>query len=157
MAAMRQASALGVLYSASVARLIGISGSDLECLDFVSTHQPVTAGALASAIGLTTGAITGVVDRLEKAGLVRRIRPESDRRKVFVITTDAFMENVVPLFEPMHRLQSELIMRSTDRQLRTVASFLLSSLEAARNALAELSSQEMRRPGRKIMRVQSGS
>jgi DNA-binding MarR family transcriptional regulator len=157
MALMREGSALGVLYSATVARMVGISGSDLECLDFVATHQPVAAGALAGAIGFTTGATTGVIDRLEEAGLVRRIRPESDRRKVLVITTDVFVESVIPLFEPMRRLQSELIGRSTEKQLRTVAGFLSSSLEAARNALAELSTREVPRSGEGVNRAQSGS
>ena len=142
MDAMREASALGILYSAAVARMLGISSSDLECLDFVATHQPVTAGALAEATGLTTGAITGVVDRLERAGFVQRVRPDSDRRKVFVSTTDDFLENVVPLFEPMQRLQSAVIGRTPAEHLRTVAMFMARSLDAAREALAELSRKE---------------
>lgn len=141
MFAMREGSALGILYSASVARTLGISTGDLECLDFVATHQPVTAGALAGATGLTTGAITGVIDRLEKAGFVQRIRPDSDRRKVLVNTTKAFLDQVVPLFEPMQRLQRSVIERCTEEQLRQVAAFMALSLEAARDALAELDSR----------------
>ena len=141
MNAMREASALGILYSATVARHLGIGSSDLECLDFVATNQPVTAGALATQTGLTTGAITGVIDRLEKAGLVRRLVSSEDRRKVFVGTTDAFRKKVVPLFEPMQRLQSAVISKHSREQLELVASFMSSSLDAARNAVTELSSK----------------
>jgi DNA-binding MarR family transcriptional regulator len=140
--AMREASALGILYSATVARHLGISSSDLECLDFVASNQPVTAGALATATGLTTGAITGVIDRLEKAGFVIRLVSEEDRRKVLVGTTDAFRKRVVPLFEPMHRLQTEVISRYSDKQLKLVAKFMASSLEAARAAVVEVSNKK---------------
>ena len=82
--AMRRSSAQGVIFGQTVANVAGISSSDLECLDFLNLEGRVTAGRLAEVTGLTTGAITGVVDRLEKAGLVRRERDESDRRKVFI-------------------------------------------------------------------------
>lgn len=138
MMSMREGSAIGILYSATVARILGISSGDLECLDFVATHQPVTAGALAGTTGLTTGAITGVVDRLEKAGLVRRVRPDSDRRKVLISTTEEFFSRVVPLFEPMQRHQAAAVEAASEGDLAAVAAFMDRSLEAARDALAEL-------------------
>src|SRR5260370_36969272 len=82
--AVRRSSALGVLFGQTVASRVGVSSSDLECLDFLNIEGRVTAGRLAELTGLTTGAITGVVDRMEKAGLVRRERDESDRRKGFI-------------------------------------------------------------------------
>src|SRR6476619_6486247 len=106
--AVRRSSALGVIFGQTVASRVGISSSDLECLDFLQLEGRVTAGRLAEVTGLTTGAITGVVDRLEKAGLVRRLRDESDRRKVFIVTVP---ENVaaigrfyVPMQQAMHKL-----------------------------------------------------
>ena len=91
---MRRSSAQGVLFGQTVANVVGISGSDLECLDFLNLEGRVTAGRLAEVTGLTTGAITGVVDRLEKAGLVRRERDPDDRRKVFIATVP---ENVAKI------------------------------------------------------------
>src|SRR3569832_1067826 len=82
--AMRRSSAQGVLYGQTVANVAGIANSDLECMDILYLEGRVTAGRLAEVTGLTTGAITGVVDRLEKAGLVKRARDEHDRRKVFI-------------------------------------------------------------------------
>src|ERR1700756_1345431 len=70
--AMRRSSAQGVLYGQVVANVAGIANSDLECMDILYLEGRVTAGRLAEVTGLTTGAITGVVDRLEKAGLGRR-------------------------------------------------------------------------------------
>ncbi|WP_454622324.1 MarR family winged helix-turn-helix transcriptional regulator [Bradyrhizobium cenepequi] len=107
---MRRSSAQGVLYGQAVANVAGISGSDLECLDFLILEGRVTAGRLAEVTGLTTGAITGVVDRLEKAGFVHRERDESDRRKVFIVTVPENVARVgryyVPMQEAMHRLWS---------------------------------------------------
>src|ERR1700733_11041636 len=82
-AAMRDVSGLSVLHSQAVAGRLGINSTDLECLDLVE-RGPVAAGALAGATGLTTGAITGVIDRLERAGFVRREADSADRRKVLV-------------------------------------------------------------------------
>src|SRR6476646_4547748 len=83
--AVRRSSAQGVIFGQIVATRAGISSSERECLDFLNLEGRVTAGRLAEVTGLTTGAITGVVDRLEKAGLVRRERDEADRRKVFIV------------------------------------------------------------------------
>jgi DNA-binding MarR family transcriptional regulator len=82
--AVRKSSALGVIFGQTVANKVGMSSSDLECLDFLNIESRVTAGRLAELTGLTTGAITGMVDRLEKAGWVRRERDDNDRRKVFI-------------------------------------------------------------------------
>ncbi len=82
--AARESSALGTLFAETVAHRLGVSHSDLECIDIIALRGRVTAGELARESGLTTGAITGVVDRLEKAGFARRERDPDDRRKVYV-------------------------------------------------------------------------
>jgi DNA-binding MarR family transcriptional regulator len=82
--AMRDASGQGVLYSQAVAERLGINSTDLECLDIIVMRGPVTAGELARATGLTTGAITGVIDRLDRAGFAKREHDAADRRKVLV-------------------------------------------------------------------------
>jgi DNA-binding MarR family transcriptional regulator len=83
--AMRRVSSQGAMFAKTVADRAGISSADMDCIDFVNVEGRMTAGRLAELTGLTTGAITGVVDRLEKAGFVRRERDESDRRKVFIV------------------------------------------------------------------------
>ena len=104
--ALRRSSAQGVIFGQTVANTVGISGSDLECLDFLNLEGRVTAGRLAEVTGLTTGAITGVVDRLEKAGLVRRERDPDDRRKVFIATVPENIAKVGRFYEHMQRAWS---------------------------------------------------
>ena len=80
--AMRRSGAQWSLFSQAVAARVGISASDFECLDLVILEGAVTPGRLAEASGLTTGAITGVIDWLERAGFVRRDPDPTDRRRV---------------------------------------------------------------------------
>src|SRR5258708_13096070 len=100
-AAMRDVSGQGVLYSQAVADRLGINSTDLECLDHIS-RGPLTAGRLAELTGLTTGAITGVIDRLERPGLARRERDADDPRKTLVSMLPAVSERAPPLFQPIH-------------------------------------------------------
>src|SRR5258708_22782388 len=69
------------LFDSVVSERAGINRTDWRCLDILGTRGPMTAGQLAAAVRLTTGAVTGVLDRLEAAGLVRRGRDTSDRRR----------------------------------------------------------------------------
>jgi DNA-binding MarR family transcriptional regulator len=76
------------LFDSTVIELAGVNRTDWRCLDLLGTRGPMTAGQLADAVRLTTGAVTGLLDRLEAAGLVRRIRDTQDRRLVIVEVTD---------------------------------------------------------------------
>src|ERR1044071_4824275 len=106
--ALRRSSAQGVIFGQTVANTVGISGSDLECLDFLNLEGRVTAGRLAEVTGLTTGAITGVVDRLEKAGYVRRERDEADRRKVFISVIEEKAAELGKFYVPMQEAMLKL-------------------------------------------------
>lgn len=121
--AMRRSSAQGVLYGQTVANVAGIANSDLECMDILYLEGRVTAGRLAEVTGLTTGAITGVVDRLEKAGLVRRERDETDRRKVFIaVVPDAAMK-IGQFYVPMQQAMEKVFGGYSDEQLRLLLRF----------------------------------
>jgi DNA-binding MarR family transcriptional regulator len=136
-AAMREASGLGVLFSQEVARRLGIASTDLECLDYLG-RGPLTAGALAGLTGLTTGAITGVVDRLERAGLARRKRDAEDRRKVLVEATEAAAGRVPPFFEPMERRAMAALAPYGEAELALLLDFMRRARDAASAAMAEL-------------------
>src|ERR1043166_2155823 len=101
--AVRKSSGLGVIFSQTVANSVGVSSSDLECLDFLNIEGRVTAGRLAELTGLTTGAITGLVDRMEKAGFVRRERDEEDRRKVYIAIVPEALGKVGRYYEPLQK------------------------------------------------------
>src|ERR1043165_7332271 len=84
----REMSGLTVLFHSRVAEQVGVSATDYKCLDIaMRVDEPLTAGQIAKLSGLSTGAVTGVIDRLEKRGLGRRICDPHDRRKVLVEVT----------------------------------------------------------------------
>jgi DNA-binding MarR family transcriptional regulator len=122
--AVRRSSALGVIFGQTVASRVGISSSDLECLDFLNIEGRVTAGRLAELTGLTTGAITGVVDRLEKAGLVRRERDEEDRRKVFIAIVPENVAKIGRFYEPLQRAVQRDWESYTDAELKLLLRFM---------------------------------
>jgi DNA-binding MarR family transcriptional regulator len=68
----------------TIAQEAGLNATDAECMDYLMEMGPSTAGALVKATGLTTGAITSLIDRLERAGFVKRSADPNDRRKVIV-------------------------------------------------------------------------
>jgi DNA-binding MarR family transcriptional regulator len=139
--AMRNASGQGVIYSQMVAERLGVSSSDLECLDFIVMRGPLTAGELAEATGLTTGAITGVIDRLEQAGFARRERDAHDRRKVLVRFQPGAERRLMPLFKPMERASMAALERYSDKELAFLLEFLTRLSEAAGAAMTELREQ----------------
>ena len=136
--AVRKSSALGVIFGQTVASRVGISSSDLECLDFLNIEGRVTAGRLAELTGLTTGAITGVVDRLEKAGLVRRERDEEDRRKVFIVIVPENVAKVGRFYEHLQRGMLELWETYSDAELKLMLRFMTQGYETMLAATEEL-------------------
>ena len=145
---MRDASGTGVLYSQAVAERLGINATDLECLDHIVTKGPLAAGALAEATGLTTGAITGVVDRLERAGFAKREHDAEDRRKVLVRALPAVMKRIMPLFSPMERHALAALQTLGDDELASFLETMERMNDVSREALKEL--LEIPRPrGRK--------
>jgi DNA-binding MarR family transcriptional regulator len=107
-----------------ICHLLGINRTDARCLDILEQAGSMSAGDLAHASRLTTGAITAVIDRLERAGYVRRVPDPSDRRRVLVEPTAHAFETANELMvEPMRRLYSPLAARYTDEQLRLFIDF----------------------------------
>jgi DNA-binding transcriptional ArsR family regulator len=101
-AAVRKTGSLFHLMSQAAADKIGVNTTDLNCLNILSFGGQMTAGELARATGLTTASITGVVDRLEQAGFVRRERDARDRRRVVIhLDMPRVASTVIPVFAPM--------------------------------------------------------
>jgi DNA-binding MarR family transcriptional regulator len=136
--AVRRTSAQGVIFGQTVASRAGISASDLECLDFLILEGRVTAGRLAEMTGLTTGAITGVVDRLEQAGLVRRERDDNDRRKVFIATVPENIAKVGRFYEHLQRAMLKLWETYSEAELRLLLRYATQGYETMLAATEEL-------------------
>jgi DNA-binding MarR family transcriptional regulator len=95
----REGSTLAVLRHARIAEQMGLSATDHKALELASRAEgPLTAGRIAQLTGLSTGAVTGVIDRLERAGFVRRVRDTQDRRKVLVEILPFDEAQFAPLF-----------------------------------------------------------
>ena len=121
--ALRKSSAQGTLFAQAVAEHAGISNSDMDCMDFINMEGRMTAGRLAELTGLTTGAVTGVIDRMEKAGFVRRERDDSDRRKVFIAVVPETAARIGRLYVPMQQSMQKVWSRYSEEELRLLLRF----------------------------------
>jgi DNA-binding MarR family transcriptional regulator len=152
--ANRRVSSQGAMFAKLVADRAGVSSADMECIDFVNVEGRMTAGRLAELTGLTTGAITGVVDRLEKAGLVRRERDESDRRKVFIVPVPERMMEVGRPYELVKRAMQKQCEAYTDAELKFLIRYGTEGYRSMLDATTQLgSSIEAARPKEKPNRT----
>ena len=107
-----------------VAQFLGINRTDGRCLDIVERHGRMTAGALAVEASLTTGAVTAVVDRLEAAGYLQRVRDTADRRKVFIELTPLMTAITKKLFYNLEELFQGMMSRLTAHDVEAITLFL---------------------------------
>jgi DNA-binding MarR family transcriptional regulator len=121
----RTATNRDVAFDKLAAASLGVSVTDLHCLNIVESRHGLTAGELAVESGLTTGAVTAVIDRLERVGFARRVRDDRDRRKVKVEVTDAFYTAAADIWGPVAaEWQQALADRFSEDELATVIAFL---------------------------------
>lgn len=122
---LRATSANAVLFSQSIADRVGMNPTDLESLDLLQRGGPMTAGRLAEVTGLTTGAVTGLIDRLERLGFAHRQPDPGDRRRILVAAdTEAIEQRLGPFFAPMAAATEELLAGFRDEELAIVLAFL---------------------------------
>lgn len=112
---------LVILFTNALADHVGLSASEFECLSLLR-DGPMTAGALAKRCGLTTGAITGLIDRLERAGFVERRSDPSDRRRVLVAmkVNKKVQETVIKLYDPLAQRVNEALVDYNKEQLEAI-------------------------------------
>lgn len=121
----RRMSARTVLFHAAIAERLGLNPSDHKCADLICNETgPITAGRLAEITGLSTGAITGVVDRLEKAGFVARVPDAEDRRRVVITGIEGRAPNMREFFLPMMEGMATLCDGYSNEQLDLIAGFM---------------------------------
>jgi DNA-binding MarR family transcriptional regulator len=111
------------------ARYLGVNRTDLRCLSRLSARGPLTASELAVAAGLTGGAATTAIDRLERAGLARRVRDEADRRRVLVHLTDQAHTVSQEIWGPIVTDASAELRRFTAAELDIIETFLQRALD----------------------------
>src|ERR1700722_14344127 len=107
----------------AAAQLLGLNRTDGRCLDILEQHGQMSAGELARQSGLTTGAITAVIDRLERIGYVHRVADPSDRRRVLVGPTQKAREDSWELFGPLADAMRPMLSGYSDEDLRMLIDF----------------------------------
>ena len=107
-----------------VAELMGINRTDSRCLDILEQHGRMSAGELARESHLSTGAVTAVIDRLERAGYAQRVPDPADRRRVLVELTEFAREQVWELMgQPMREASVPVMERYSDAELELFLDF----------------------------------
>jgi DNA-binding MarR family transcriptional regulator len=119
-----------VVFHELVGRCLRLSATDRKCLDLLS-RGPVTAGEIASFTGLTTGAVTGIIDRLAKAGYAERVSDPKDRRRVLVARkANSRLDEVLPaIFGPLGDDMAVVVSNYNQRELQVIADFLTRARE----------------------------
>jgi len=145
--ALRETSAQTVLFSHAVADRAGINPTDLETLDILVRTGPMTAGRLAELTGLTTGAITGLVDRLESRGYARREPHPSDRRSIIVrpLIENAERDLAVS-YAAMSKAMDELISCYSDEELAVIADFITRAAAVTAEQIAKVRAEATEPP-----------
>ena len=102
----------------------------------------VTAGVLAEELGLTTGAVTTVIDRLEKAGYAVRVRSEQDRRTVFIELSADAAPRIAAFFSALQKEQDKALADYTDAEIHFLIAFFNRMQEAAQRSAVRLKKRE---------------
>jgi DNA-binding MarR family transcriptional regulator len=136
----RRTGSLGTLHARAMADRAGVHQTDFEALDVLDWAGPISAGELAKRVGVTSGAITGVVDRLERDGWVRRVRDPHDRRRVIVemVPDRIDLEEQAAMFGPLIADIAAVNDRYDDDQLAAILEYLRACNDAIERSTARL-------------------
>ena len=124
----------------AIAQGVGLNATDTKCLDLIlrGPADSVTAGWLAEKTGLTTGAVTHILDRLEKRGFVERVRDAGDRRRVFIRAQPEAVEPLVPRYEAVGKAYLKLLEAYSDKELKLIRGYLEKTSELSDRELARV-------------------
>ncbi len=121
---LREFTTSAVLAANSIAQKVGLGANDLKCAEILIRMGPMSAGELGERAGLTTGAITGIVDRLERAGWARREADRTDRRRVIIYPGPQDSQVVAGLYDGYMRSLAELLDGYSDEELTLFVGFI---------------------------------
>jgi DNA-binding MarR family transcriptional regulator len=120
-----------IMFHQNVADVLGLHITDHKCLDLIRQYGAMPAGRLAELTGLTTGAVTGIIDRLEKAGYVRRANDPKDRRRTIIepVRNKKWEREIEAIFIPFHERMHKLLSSYSDSELSFLLDVLTKSIE----------------------------
>ena len=148
----REMSTETIMFHQSVADVLGLHITDHKCLDLIRQYGAMPAGRLAELTGLTTGAVTGIIDRLEKAGYVRRANDPKDRRRTIVepVRNRKWERKIEAIFIPFHERMHKLLSAYSDAELAFLLDVLTKSIEQTREESKKLRTSLQRQSSRSI-------
>lgn len=120
---IRQSIASSILFNQRVADRFGLRLTDMQCLNILDLLGPVTPGRLAEYTGLTTGGVTVMLDRLEKAGLVQREPNPGDRRSLLVRVNPRKLKKISAVYAGIRRQVESILAETSESDLQSVAKF----------------------------------
>lgn len=124
----------------AIAQTVGLNATDTKCIDLIlrGPDGAVTAGELAEMTGLTTGAITHILDRLERRKFVERVRDTQDRRKVFVRVRPESLQRLIPKYEVVGKAYMSLFDQYSDKNLRLICDYMEKAAEVSEREMAKV-------------------
>jgi DNA-binding MarR family transcriptional regulator len=148
----RELSTAVVLFHEALASRLGMNAAEWRCLSLLHEHGPSTAGQLAELSGFTTGAITGIVDRLERAGYARRKPNPADGRSVIIhsLRSKALHARVSPVLSSIGQGMMEITTHYNVRELAAIADYLRRTIQLLRAQTIQLTQKA--KPGKKRVR-----
>lgn len=128
----------------AIARKAGFSGTDHKYLGFLLQKGPMTAGELAQLSGLTTGAVTGLIDRFEKKKLVKRQASREDRRSVNIVPdTKKIMALLEPLYRQFRNASENLIASFSDDEVNVLEKYFSVAVEIMNDTTNRISNKKL--------------
>jgi len=135
----RQYSDASIFMHEAIARNAGLSGADHKYLGLILQHKTLTAGDIAKLTGLTTGAVTGLIDRLEKKQLLERQFTPNDRRKFLIIPNmENSMKLLQPIFSELQEKTMTLLATFTEQEIQVIERYFTEATEIMKAATAQL-------------------
>ena len=136
----RKMSTQTVFLHQAIAQSVGLNATDTKCVDLIlrAPDGSVTAGQLSEMTGLSTGAITHILDRLEKRQFIERVRDTQDRRKVFVRVRPERLVPLFPKYEAIGKAYMALAEQYGDKELKLICDYLERSSEVSERELAKV-------------------
>jgi len=122
----------------AVAASFGIGRTDLRAMELVSREGPAACSQLAAQLRVTSGSVTALIDRMERAGYFLRLRDPDDRRKVLVQLTPAGRERERRTFEPLAKNSIGMLRSYSDRDLTVIGDFLRRARALVEHATTEV-------------------
>ena len=123
----------------ALAQSVGLNATDTKCIDLIlrAPEPAVTAGWLSDRTGLTSGAITHILDRLEKQQFVERLRDDQDRRRVLIRVRPETLRPLIPKYEAMGKEFLRVVEQYSDKELALICDYLQKTSEISERELAK--------------------